>query len=112
MMNVVEGNFKEIFFLPNFINAHYCKYIKFGHRTIGKVLATSKPQYYTKSVILQLEKNDRNFVYHVSLISLMKRRFKKIVNNGRIYQIHLNMNKNATNFDIMKAYYFARLLDN
>ena len=28
-----------------------------------------------------------------------------------MYEIHINMNKNATNFDIMKAYYFARLLD-
>ena len=33
------------------------------------------------------------------------------MNNNRKYKIHLNMNKNATNFDIMKAYYFARLLD-
>lgn len=51
-MNVEEGNIKEIFYLPNFINQHYCKFIKFGHLTIGKVLATSKPHYYTKSVIL------------------------------------------------------------
>lgn len=110
-MSCYDGNLMEVFYLPNFFNPHYCKFIKFGHRTIGKVLATSKPHYYTKSVILQLEKNERNFVYHVQMQSRVKRKFKKLLNNDRVYQVHLNMNKNATNFDIMKAYYFARLLD-
>lgn len=52
ILSCYDGNLKEIFYLPNFCNTHFCKFIKFGHRTIGKVLATSKPHYYTKSVIL------------------------------------------------------------
>jgi hypothetical protein len=48
----------------------------------------------------------------VQLLSIAARRLKFWKNNGRIYQIHLNMNKQASNFDIMKSYYFARLLDN
>eukprot|EP00347_Sterkiella_histriomuscorum_P012381 403368796 len=110
-LTVEEGNIQEIFYMPNYLNMNYCKFIKFGHRTIGKVLATSKPHYYTKSVILQLEKNDRNFVYHVKLTNWYTRKLNFFTNNGRKFEIHLNMSKNATNFDIMKAYYFARLLD-
>ena len=34
-----------------------------------------------------------------------------LFNNGRIYKIHINMHRKASNFDIMKSYYFARLLD-
>jgi hypothetical protein len=88
-----------------------CKFIKYARYTIGQVLATSKPHYYTKSVILQLEKNDRHFVYYVKLISPTARKFKWLSNNGRLYKIHINLHKKATNFDIMKSYYFARLLD-
>jgi len=34
-----------------------------------------------------------------------------LFNNGRIYKIHINIQRKASNFDIMKSYYFARLLD-
>lgn len=45
-------NHMEVFYLPNIINLKVCKFIKYGNHTIGKVLATSKPHYYTKSVML------------------------------------------------------------
>jgi hypothetical protein len=62
-----------------------CKFIRYGQHNVGRVIAKSNPDYYTHSVIKQLEKNDRHFIYHVRLLSRMKRYFKKFLNNGRIY---------------------------
>ena len=111
ILSASEVNHKEVFYLPNILNLHNCKFIRYGQDTINKVLEPSHQHYYTRSVVLQLEKNDRNFVYHVKLISRTARKFKFFLNNDRIYKIHLNINKKASNFDILKSYYFAMLLD-
>jgi hypothetical protein len=88
-----------------------CKFIRYGHHSIYEVLASSKPHYYTQSVLKQLEKPDRNFVYHVTLLPKYKRRIKGLINNGRIYQIDVNMSQKASNIDILKSYYLTRLID-
>lgn len=108
-----EINKEEVFYLPNFMNKNNCAFIKYGANCISTVLATSKPKYYTHSVLKQLEKvESRNFVYHIKLIDKKWRKIRKALNNNRVYKIHINLHQQATNFDIFKSYYFARLLDN
>lgn len=51
IINAADANHKEVFYLPNFLNLSMCKFIRYGHHSIGKVLEMSKPHYYTKSVI-------------------------------------------------------------
>jgi len=107
-------NEKEIFTRPDLINPQMCTFIKFGQSKISDVLCRSSPNYYTNSIILQLEKKQeckRNFVYHIQLLPRSKRNFRQRVNNDRFYVIHINMHQGASNSDILKAYYFSRLLD-
>jgi hypothetical protein len=47
----------------------------------------------------------------VKILPLLQRPLKWLTNNGRLHQIHLNIGLKATNFDILRSYYFARLLD-
>jgi hypothetical protein len=84
-MNVKEINEKEVFFLPNMFNNKTCKFIRYGHYSIYEVLANSKPHYYTQSVLKQLEKTERKFVYHVKLLPRYQRKLKYFKNNGRTY---------------------------
>lgn len=93
--NASEINLKEVFYLPNLMNLKNCKFIQYGHHSIYEVLAQSKPHYYTQSVLKQLEKTERNFVYHLILLPKWQRYVKGIVNNGRIYRIHVNMSQQA-----------------
>lgn len=95
VLSVEKANSKEKFYLPNILNRMNCKFIRYGHFSIYEVLASSKPHYYTQSVLQQLDKQDRLFVYHVKLIPKLQRRMKGFLNNGRIYQIHVNMNQRA-----------------
>lgn len=90
-MDVEKTNHMEVFCLPNLMNLKNCKFIQYGHHSIYEVLAISKPHYYVQSVLKQLEKTERNFVYHVILLNKFKRNFKRLLNNGRIYEIHINM---------------------
>ena len=99
IMSVTEANNKEIFCFPNFLNTKHCKFIKYGYLNINEVLENSKPSYYAQSVIHQLSKTDRNFVYHIRLLPKLERRLRKFTNNGRIYQIHLNMSQNSQSID-------------
>ena len=99
IMSVTEANNKEIFCFPNLLNKKHCKFIKYGNLNINEVLENSKPSYYAQSVIHQLSKTDRNFVYHIRLLPKLERRLRKFTNNGRIYQIHLNMSQNSQSID-------------
>ena len=36
---------------------------------------------------------------------------RRYLNNDRDYRIHLNLHKDANTEDILKSYYFARILD-
>ena len=110
-MNVAEVNDKEIFFFPNFLNMNNCKFIKYGYFSINSVLENSKPSYYAQSVIHQLSKTDRNFVYHIKLLPKFERKISKMTNNGRIYQIHVNMSQNSLPIDQLKSYFLAMLID-
>ena len=112
-MNVKTANLAEVFAFPNLMNLKNCKFIKYGHYSINQVLEGSKPHYYSQSVLQQIAKTDRNFVYHVELLlPKYKRHFKKFINNDRIYQIHVNMSQRAHNIDVLKSYYLVRLIDN
>lgn len=73
IVNVELINHREAFYYPNFTNKNICKFIKYGQFSIGSVLAMSNPNYYTGSVLKQLEKGDRNFVYHVKLLPRVQR---------------------------------------
>jgi len=46
-----------------------------------------------------------------TLTSFADKLTKNFLNNGRNYRIYVNMGINATNLDILKSYYFTRLLD-
>eukprot|EP00347_Sterkiella_histriomuscorum_P003816 403362828 len=103
----------EAFYLPNVINLKICKFIKYGEKTVYQALEKSIAKDHSQSLLKQLSKQDRNFVYYVEpLTSSFQLSMKKMLNNDRIYKIHLNLNKDASNSDILKSYYFARLLDN
>ena len=106
-----EINDKSNFTVPNFMNWHYCRFVRFGEKSISHVIGMSKPNYYITSLLHQLHKEDRNFVYYVSLLPIWQRPFSSLFNNGRPYIIQLNMQQNASNIDQLSAYYFARLLD-
>ena len=110
-------NDMSTFTVPNFMNRNYCSFIKFGVNPIshvmgmGKPLQAGEPNYYVNSLLHQLHKENRKFVYYVSMLPYHKRPFCKINNNNRPYLIHMNMRKDAENPDQLAAYYFARLLD-
>ena len=110
-MNVTEANDKEIFCFPNILNKKNCKFIKYGHFSINDVLENSKPSYYAQSVIHQLSKTDRNFVYHIKLLPKFERKLKAFTNNGRIYKIHVNMSRDSQSIDQLKSYFLVRLID-
>jgi hypothetical protein len=83
--NVVDTNQDEVFYIPNVINRITCKYIKYGVNSIYKVLTTNNPKFYAESMVRQLEIKDRNFVYHIELLPLSRRRFSYFFNNNKIY---------------------------
>ena len=62
-------------------------------------------------MIRQLENEGRNFVYHVKQLSHRKKQLKRVVNNGRDYVIHINMQQNCNSVDQLEAYLVARLID-
>lgn len=51
VVSVEKANSKEKFYLPNILNRMNCKFIRYGHFSIYEVLASSKPHYYTQSVL-------------------------------------------------------------
>lgn len=75
------------------------------------MLENSKPSYYAQSVIHQLSKTDRNFVYHIELLPKLARKLKAVTNNGRIYKIHVNMSRDSQSIDQLKSYFLVRLID-
>ena len=86
-----EINDRSNFTVPNFMNWHYCRFIRFGENSISHVIGKSKPNYYITSLLHQLHKADRGFVYYIDLLPWWKRRFARIINNGRPYVIQINM---------------------
>ncbi|CDW83257.1 UNKNOWN [Stylonychia lemnae] len=106
-------NHIEVFYLPNLLNMKVCKFIKYGHSSVYSLLEDKKDKLYQQNLVNQLKQKDRKFIYHVEgLNSRFRTNFKGFFNNGRPYKIHINMKKEAENIDILKSYYFARLLDN
>ena len=71
--------------MPNMLNKNYCKFIKYGVHNIGNVLAKSDTVYYCESIIHQINKKDRNFIYHIKYRSSMLTPFNRFYNNGRKY---------------------------
>ena len=53
------------FTLPNFMNWQYCRYIRFGEKSISKVLGDRSKHLYVTSLMHQLHKENRNFVYYI-----------------------------------------------
>jgi hypothetical protein len=96
---MVEINDKSTFTVPNFMNWHYCKFIRFGEKSVSQVIGASKPNYYVTSLMHQMHKENRNFVYYITLLPWYKRPFSDLINNGRPFMISLNMKKDATNLD-------------
>lgn len=39
------------FTLPNFMNWHYCRFVRFGEKSISHVIGLSKPNYYITSLL-------------------------------------------------------------
>ena len=86
--------------------------MKYGARAICLVLTEEDNKLkHTQSVWLQLHKPDRKFTYHVEILPWYRSIFKRLSNNDRPYVIHLNIQHDALNLDILESYYFARLLD-
>ena len=81
------------------MNWHYCRFVRFGQNSISHVLGMTQPNFYVTSLLHQLHKENRKFVYYISLLPWHKRPFSTIINNGRPYIIHLNMRKDAVNVD-------------
>ena len=81
------------------MNWHHCKFIRFGENSIAQVIGASEPNYYTTSLMHQLHKEDRSFVYYVKLLPWYKRPFCAILNNRRPFVLHMNMKKGAKNTD-------------
>ena len=106
-----EINDKQVFQVPKFMNWQHCRFIRYGEQSISQVLGMSQPNYYVTSLMHQLHKEGRNFVYYIKLLPWWKRPFSTLTNNGRPYIIQLNMKNSATNIDQISAFYFARLLD-
>ena len=114
MPTMTEINDRSNFTVPNFLNWHYCSYIKFGAQSVSKVMsrqAESANHYYVTSLTHQLHKENRNFVYYIQMLPTLKRQLRSVMNNGRPYVIHVNMKKGAKNQDQLAAYYLGRLLD-
>lgn len=68
MPEVAEVNAAESFSLPNWLNIHRCKFIRFGEKKISSVLA-DEPKYVAESVYYQLTKENRGFAYHISILT-------------------------------------------
>ena len=49
-LGVADVNASESFLLPNFLNIHRCKFIRFGEKPINRVLAHEN-NHYAKSVL-------------------------------------------------------------
>jgi hypothetical protein len=90
-----------------------CKFIRFGDMPFSDTLTerVGNPNYFANSMMLQLHKDNRKFAYHVRMLPRNYRFLKHLINNGRDYVIHINMHRDCDNQDQMRAYYFARLLD-
>jgi len=93
-----EVNALSNFTVPNFLNWHHCRFIRFGENSISHVIGQSK-NYYVTSLMHQLHKEDRNFVYYIQMLPKRSLPFKAVTNNGRPFVIHLNMKKEANNID-------------
>lgn len=39
------------FTVPNFLNWHYCKFIRFGEKTLSFVMSNNNPNYYATSLL-------------------------------------------------------------
>ena len=68
MPTMTEINDKSNFTVPNFLNWHYCRYVQFGQHSVSKVMekqATNTKHYYVTSLMHQLHKENRNFVYYI-----------------------------------------------
>ena len=46
-----EINDKSNFTVPNFMNWHYCRFVRFGEKSISHVIGMSKPNYYITSLL-------------------------------------------------------------
>ena len=108
IMDAREGNQKEVFYVPDPINSRRCRWILYGKHSIYSVITKEQ---WRLSMLKQLEKTDRQFIYYVQLLPKLKRKFKLLLNNNREYRIHINMSIKESNFDILKSYYLARLID-
>ena len=93
------------------MNRHHCRFVRFGEKSVSHVIGGQSKHYYVTSLMHQLHKENRNFVYYIQMLPSMQRKFCKITNNGRPYVIHINMKLGRKNVDQLSAYYFARLLD-
>lgn len=71
-------NEKSTFTVPNFMNWNYCKFIRFGEHSVAQVIGASQPNYYITSLMHQLHKENRNFVYYVRLLPWYKRPFRSL----------------------------------
>lgn len=107
--SVKKINEQEIFYLPSFLNKKRCSFIRYGEREVQDVISSQKKK--AESVLLQLQKPERKFTYHVSFLSNNKQKLSMVMNNSRPYQIHLNLEKEMTPMEIIESYYFARVLD-
>lgn len=64
-----EINAKSVFTLPNYMNRHYCRFIRFGERSVSQVIGGLRSkQYYVTSLMHQLHKENRNFVYYIQML--------------------------------------------
>lgn len=62
-------NHIEVFYLPNLINSKVCKFIKYGEKTLYQALEKSIVKDHSQSLLKQLSKKDRRFVYYVEPIN-------------------------------------------
>lgn len=46
-----EINEKSNFTVPNFMNWHHCKFIRFGEQSVAQVIGASHPNYYVTSLL-------------------------------------------------------------
>lgn len=65
MPTMREINSQEFISVPNFLNKHYCRFVAFGKKSISQVIGMTNPKYYITSVMHQLHKDNRNFVYYI-----------------------------------------------
>lgn len=113
ILDVQSVGGKEQFYLPSFLNDNIEHVIKVGEFSLVDQINYCKTQGRNDTadiLIRQSQDTDKNFTYYIHWTKTKKNIFPFTRSKSREYYINLNIGLNATNEQILKAYFFALML--